>query len=96
MLQSSRSRQFWMTAKSRSEKCYWPELQAFLAESRISCVLAGNQRLVLRYAEEPPHAPSGHTNPELHVLNPSNVVTTDGTSYGSKTGVTFSLASGRQ
>ena len=54
-------------------------LQAALAESGIQCRLAGRQRLVLRYAEEPPHTPSGPTDPSLFVLgSASTVVTTDG------------------
>ncbi len=51
------------------------ELQAVMAESGIRCIVAGRQRLVLRYSEQPPHAPSGPVDPALHVLSPSvNVV----------------------
>jgi hypothetical protein len=58
------------------------ELQAVLAGSGVRCVLAGRQRLVLRYSEPPPHAPSGPTDPALHIVSPvPDVVTTDGASY---------------
>jgi hypothetical protein len=66
------------------------ELQAGLAGSGFECVLAGRQRLVLRYSEPPPHAPSGPTNPALHITSPApDVVTTDGACYRLRDGREF-------
>jgi hypothetical protein len=65
------------------------ELQAALATLGVSCVLARNHRLVLQVSRKP-CAPSGLTDPKLHIFGPHSTVIamTDGT--------TFSLASGQQ
>jgi len=71
------------------------ELQAALAGSGFECMLAGRQRLVLRYTEPPPHAPSGRTNPALHVISPvPNVVTTDGAFFRLRDGQEFPVSDG--
>jgi hypothetical protein len=58
------------------------ELQAALNELGVRCVLARQQRLVLRY-NEAPLARSGPTDPTLHVFTPDGirVATTDGAGY---------------
>jgi hypothetical protein len=58
------------------------ELQAALEARGITCVLARNHKLVLRYAEGPME-PSGLTDPQLFVFIPSGCqhVTMDGTNY---------------
>ncbi len=58
------------------------ELQGTLDALGVRAVLARNHRLVLKYNDSPV-APSGLTDPVLHVLIPSGTraVTTDGTSY---------------
>jgi hypothetical protein len=58
-------------------------LQSALAETGIQSTLARNHRLVLRYSEKGPHAPSGQTDPRLHIFLPAETrtVTTDGTNY---------------
>lgn len=58
------------------------ELHGALGDRGFRCVLARNHRLVLRYAQTP-SAPSGLTNPTLHVFLPNGVetVTTDGVDY---------------
>jgi hypothetical protein len=54
-------------------------LQAALSEAGLECKLAGRRRLVLRYSEPPPHAPSGPTDPVLFIFGPApDAVTTDG------------------
>ena len=66
------------------------ELQAVLATSGIRCVVAGRQRLVLRYSEPPPHALSGPVDPALYVLSPAeNVVTTECACYRLRDGREF-------
>jgi hypothetical protein len=71
------------------------ELQAALAGSGCECMLAGRQRLVLRYTEPPPQAPSGRTNPALHIISPvPDVVTTDGTCYRLSDGREFPVSDG--
>jgi hypothetical protein len=60
-------------------KALLAELGAALDESGIECRLAGRRRLVLRYTEQPPHAPSGLIDPVLFVFGPApDAVTTDG------------------
>jgi hypothetical protein len=58
------------------------DLQAALAGSGVQAVLARNHRLVLRYSQAP-LAPSGLTNPALHIFGPvgKRVATTDGITY---------------
>jgi hypothetical protein len=74
-------------AEAARRKLLLAELQAALAQSSVRCLLAGRQRLVLRYSESPPHAPSGPTDPALHIVSPvPDIVTTDGTSYRLKDG----------
>jgi hypothetical protein len=67
-------------------------LQAALAESGTRSVLVGNHRLVLRSNDAQLHGASGRTNPALHVLDPSNVVTTDGSSYRLRDGREFPIS----
>ena len=58
------------------------ELHGALGERGFRCILARNHRLVLHYGSAPT-APSGLTNPTLHVFLPNGVetVTTDGVDY---------------
>ncbi len=68
-------------------------LQAALDHAGLQSTLAGNHRLVLRYNEEPPLAPSGPTDPALHVFGRiSDVITTDGSCYRLKNGQEFPLS----
>jgi hypothetical protein len=77
-------------AEVARRKLLLAELQAALAGPGVRCILAGRQRLVLRYSEPPPHAPSGPTDPALHVVRPlPNVVTTDGACYRLRDGREF-------
>jgi hypothetical protein len=50
-------------AEVARRKLLLAELQAALAGPGVRCILAGRQRLVLRYSEPPPHAPSGPADP---------------------------------
>jgi hypothetical protein len=73
-----------------NRKTLLAELQATLADLGIQCRLAGRRRLVLRYAGQSPHAPSGLTDPSLFVLGrDQNVVTTDGDCYRLRDGREF-------
>jgi hypothetical protein len=65
------------------------ELRQALSANGVESVLARNHRLVLRY-NEPSCAPSGLTDPTLHILGGDHAatVTTNGTVY--------SLPGGRQ
>jgi hypothetical protein len=58
-------------------------LQAALTETGIQSTLARNHRLVLRSSEKGPQAPSGQTDPRLHIFLPDGqrTATTNGTSY---------------
>jgi hypothetical protein len=58
-------------------------LQAALTESGVQSTLARNHRLVLRYSEKGPIAPSGQTDPRLYIFLPAGTrtATTNGTSY---------------
>ncbi len=58
------------------------DLQTALARLGIRSVLARTHRLVLR-PPTAPCAPSGQTNPRLHIFTPAGttVATTDGTAY---------------
>src|ERR1700678_1272881 len=69
------------------------ELKAVLAEAGVSCKIAGRQRLVPRYSQPAPHAPSGQTDVEMYVLSPPpNVITTDGASYRLRDGREFPVS----
>lgn len=59
------------------------ELQSALNGLGVRCVLARRHRLVLRYNDPPPLAPSGPTSPTLHIFAPGRTRTasTDGTVY---------------
>ena len=59
------------------------ELQSALDGLGIRCVLARRHRLVLRYNDPPPLAPSGPVSPTLHIFAPGRTFTasTDGTVY---------------
>jgi hypothetical protein len=59
------------------------ELRATLARLGVQSVLARRHRLVLRYNDPPPLAPSGPTEPTLHVFAPdrTHIATTDGNVY---------------
>ena len=60
-------------------KALLAELRAALDEAGIESRLAGRRRLVLRYTERPPHAPSGLIDPMLFVFGAAqDAVTTDG------------------
>jgi hypothetical protein len=63
------------------------ELQVALAALGVQSVLARNHRLVLR-SSRGPCAPSGLTNPHLHIVTPdgSNIATTDGSTYSFASG----------
>jgi hypothetical protein len=63
------------------------ELQAELTATGTRAVLARNHRLVLRY-NDAPLAPSGLTDPCLHIMLPAGTrtATTDGTSYRTSDG----------
>jgi hypothetical protein len=63
------------------------ELRAVLATSDIQSVVTGKHRLVLTYIDPGSYAPSGPVNPELRVFDPSNVITTDGSTYRLRNGV---------
>jgi hypothetical protein len=79
-------------AEVAKRKLLLAELQAALSDSGIPCVVAGRQRLVLRYSDPPPQAPSGPTDPMLHVLGEAqDVVTTDGACYRLSDGREFSI-----
>lgn len=58
-------------------------LQARLARLGVRSVLARRHRLVLRFNDPPPLAPSGPTEPTLHVFAPggTQIATTDGNVY---------------
>src|SRR5271169_2691391 len=79
-------------AEVGKRKLLLAELQAVLAGEGLSCIVAGRQRLVLRYSEQPPYAPSGPTDPALHILAPPDVVTTDGVSYRLRDGREFPVS----
>ena len=80
-------------AEVGTRKLLLGELQAALNDSGIHCALAGRQRLVLKYTEEPPHAPSGPTDPALHVFGSDpTVITTDGVVYRLRDGREFPVA----
>jgi hypothetical protein len=67
------------------------ELQAALTTFDVSTVLARRHRLVLRYSDPPPLAPSGPTSPTLHIFAPdgTRTATTDGSVYQLEDGRTF-------
>jgi hypothetical protein len=69
------------------------ELQAALAECQMRSVLARNHRLVLRYNQHP-CAPSGLTNPQLHIFGAdwTDTATTDGTIYRLASGPEYPAA----
>ena len=58
------------------------ELRQALSANGVESALARNHRLVLRYSE-PCSAPSGLTDPTLHILggDQTGIVTTNGTVY---------------
>jgi len=64
-------------------------LQSALSAHSLISVLVGNHRLVL-HADCRPLAPSGPTDPQLHIFTP------DGTDVAATDGSTYRLASGRQ
>jgi hypothetical protein len=70
------------------------ELQAALETLGIGCVLARRHRLVLRYNDPPPLAPSGPVSPTLHIFTPGGTRTagTDGTTYRLDDGREFPVA----
>jgi hypothetical protein len=65
-------------------------LQAEFAAIGIRAVLARNHLLVLRYRQSP-LAPSGQTDPRLHVMLPdgTRTATTDGSSYHTDDGARY-------
>jgi hypothetical protein len=69
-------------AEAGSRMMQLAELQAILEARGVTCVLARNHKLVLRYAEGP-YKPSGLTDPQLFVFLPGGCqhVTTDGVNY---------------
>lgn len=66
------------------------ELQAALAGLGVRCVVASRHRLVLRYNDPPPLAPSGPTSPTLHIFAP------DGTRTAATDGAVYRLDDGRE
>jgi len=68
------------------------ELRSALSAKCVDSVLVRNRRLVLRYNN--PFAPSGPTNPTLHILSPDHmgIVTTDGSTYSLPSGQKYSVS----
>lgn len=80
-------------AEVARRKLLLAELQSALDASEIACVLAGRQRLVLRFNDPPRQPRSGPTDPSLHILNNARtVVTTDGSSYRLSDGHDFPIS----
>jgi hypothetical protein len=80
-------------AEVASRKLLLAELQAALAAVGVQCILAGRQRLVLRYSEEPPYSPSGPVDPALHVFGRrADLITTNGACFRLRSGREFHLA----
>lgn len=69
------------------------ELQAALTALDVNTVLARRHRLVLRYSDPPPLAPSGPTSPSLHIFAPDGTRTAiaDGSVYQLDDGRTFPI-----
>jgi hypothetical protein len=78
-------------AEADSRMMLLAQLQATLTGLGVRCVLARRHRLVLRYDDPPPLAPSGPISPTLHVFAPdgTRVVTTDGAVYRLDSGQEF-------
>jgi hypothetical protein len=70
------------------------ELQAALTALDVNTVLARRHRLVLRYSDPPPLAPSGPTSPTLHIFAPdgTRTATADGSVYQLDDGRTFPIS----
>jgi len=80
-------------AEVARRKLLLAELQAALTGAGLQCTLTCRHRLVLRYSDEPPHAPSGPTDPALHVFGRiPDVITTNGTCYRLRNGQEFPIS----